>query len=145
MAIVIAFTREARRPTRYFGAPRTALAMLPRRVRRAPVLDHPITLADLPRFQSWPGDGGPFVTLPLVYTEDPDLPGHRRSNLGMYRVQLTGNEYEPDREIGLHYQIHRGIGVHHHAAIRKGVPFRVSVNVGGPPSFPLSAVMPLPD
>ena len=38
----------------------------------------------------------------------------------MYRVQLAGNEYEPDREVGLHYQIHRGIGVHHAAAIRRG-------------------------
>ena len=49
-------------------------------------------------------------------------PGWRKSNLGMYRVQLFGNDYVPDREVGLHYQIHRGIGVHHAAAIRRGEP-----------------------
>jgi 4-hydroxy-3-polyprenylbenzoate decarboxylase len=62
----------------------------------------------------------------------------------MYRVQLTGNEYTAQR-IGLHYQIHRGIGVHHAAALRRGVPFRVSVFVGGPPAMTLAAVMPLPE
>src|SRR5205814_10605944 len=89
--------------------------------------------------------GGPFVTLPLVYTEDPDAPGWRRSNLRMYRVQLAGNEYEPNREVGLHYQIHRGIGVHHAAAIRRGEPLGVNVVVGGPPAWMLAAVMPLPE
>ena len=93
----------------------------------------------------WPRDGGAFITLPQVYTEDADRPGWRHSNLGMYRVQLSGNEYEPDREVGLHYQIHRGIGVHHAAAIRKGVPLRVNVFVGGPPAMTLAAVMPLPE
>ena len=90
-------------------------------------------------------DGGPFITLPQVYTEDPDRPGLARSNLGMYRVQLAGNEYEPDREVGLHYQIHRGIGVHHAAAIRRGEPLRVNVFVGGPPALTVAAVMPLPE
>ena len=63
----------------------------------------------------------------------------------MYRVQLSGNEYAPDREVGLHYQIHRGIGVHHHAAIARGEKLRVSVFVGGPPAHALAAVMPLPE
>jgi 4-hydroxy-3-polyprenylbenzoate decarboxylase len=90
-------------------------------------------------------DGGPFVTLPQVYTEDPDRPGLARSNLGMYRVQLAGNEYDPGREVGLHYQIHRGIGVHHAAAIRRGDPLRVNVFVGGPPAMTVAAVMPLPE
>src|SRR4051812_34539569 len=63
----------------------------------------------------------------------------------MYRVQLSGNRYEPDREVGLHYQIHRGIGAHHAAALRRGVPFRVCVSVGGPPALALAAVMPLPE
>ena len=58
---------------------------------------------------------------------------------------FRGNEYEPDREVGLHYQIHRGIGVHHAAALRRGVPFRVNVFVGGPPALTLAAVMPLPE
>src|SRR5438105_3989365 len=100
---------------------------------------------ELPQLQSWPRDGGAFITLPIVYTEDADRPGWRHSNLGMYRVQLSGNEYHLDREVGLHYQIHRGIGVHHAAALRRGVPFRVNVFVGGPPAMTLAAVMPLPE
>ena len=56
-------------------------------------------------------DGGSFVTLPQVYSEGADNPGPMNSNMGMYRIQLSGNDYEKDKEIGLHYQIHRGIGV----------------------------------
>ena len=63
----------------------------------------------------------------------------------MYRVQLGGNQYIPNREVGLHYQIHRGIGVHHAAAIRRGEPLRVNVFVGGPPALTVAAVMPLPE
>src|SRR5262249_36660078 len=88
-------------------------------------------------------DGGPFVTLPQVYTEHPDRPGWAKSNLGMYRVQLAGNEYEPDRQCGLHYQIHRGIGVHHAAARRRGEVLPVCVAVGGPAAVAGAAVMPL--
>src|SRR6516164_1372058 len=68
--------------------------------------------------------------------------GPARSNLGMYRVQLAGNEYESGREVGLHYQIHRGIGVHHATAIRRGEALRVNVFVGGPPAMTVAAVMP---
>jgi 4-hydroxy-3-polyprenylbenzoate decarboxylase len=63
----------------------------------------------------------------------------------MYRVQLAGNRYELNREVGLHYQIHRGIGVHHAAAIRRGEPLKVSISVGGPPALIIAAVMPLPE
>ncbi|AMV39791.1 UbiD family decarboxylase [Planctomyces sp. SH-PL62] len=134
-----------KRPWRYRGLPATALRLLPRKVRRGPILAHQTTISQLPALTSWPDDGGPFVTLPLVYTEDPDRPGLARSNLGMYRVQLSGNAYERDREVGLHYQIHRGIGVHHAAAIRRGEPLRVNVVVGGPPAMSVAAVMPLPE
>ncbi len=68
-----------------------------------------------------------------------------RSNLGMYRVQLSGNQYRAGKEVGLHYQIQRGIGVHHAAAVRRGEPLRVSIFVGGPPAHMLAAVMPLPE
>ena len=68
-----------------------------------------------------------------------------KSNLGMYRVQLAGNQYRRDEEIGLHYQIHRGIGVHHRAAIDAGKPFRVNIFVGGNPAMTVAAVMPLPE
>ena len=63
----------------------------------------------------------------------------------MYRIQISGGEYEPDQEVGLHYQIHRGIGVHHEAAIRNHSPFRVNIFVGGAPAMMLAAVMPLPE
>jgi 4-hydroxy-3-polyprenylbenzoate decarboxylase len=63
----------------------------------------------------------------------------------MYRIQLAGNEYEANREVGLHYQIHRGIGVHHAAAIRRGERLRVNIFVGGPPALTVAAVMPLPE
>src|SRR5262245_2446518 len=132
-------------PWRYRGVPRTLWRLLPRRVRSGPILAHQVSVDHLPRVQCWPRDGGPFVTLPQVYTEDPGRPGLARSNLGMYRVQLAGNDYEPGREVGLHYQIHRGIGVHHAAAIRRGEPLRVNVFVGGPPALTLAAVMPLPE
>jgi 4-hydroxy-3-polyprenylbenzoate decarboxylase len=132
-------------PWRFANVPLAGWHALPRRVRRGPILTHETTVRRLPQLKCWPRDGSPFVTLPAVYTEDADRPGWRHSNLGMYRVQLGGNNYVADREVGLHYQIHRGIGVHHAKAIRKGVPFRVNVFVGGPPSLPLAAVMPLPE
>ncbi|MCE9534698.1 MAG: UbiD family decarboxylase, partial [Planctomycetes bacterium] len=134
-----------RRPWRYWNLPFTLMNLRPKRVRSGPILARETTVGKLPQLVCWPRDGGAFVTLPLVYTEDPDQPGWRKSNLGMYRVQLSGNEYEPDREVGLHYQIHRGIGVHHAAAIRRGERLRVNVVVGGSPALMLAAIMPLPE
>jgi 4-hydroxy-3-polyprenylbenzoate decarboxylase len=134
-----------RAPLRYAGAPFTALHTLPMRIRGGPALAHETTISKLPQLTSWPRDGGPFITLPQVYTEDPNAPGPQKSNLGMYRVQLAGNDYERDREIGLHYQIHRGIGVHHSAALARGETLRVNIFVGGAPAMALAAVMPLPE
>jgi 4-hydroxy-3-polyprenylbenzoate decarboxylase len=110
-----------------------------------PVLHQRIRVSDIPQIQHWPMDGGAFVTLPQVYTEDIDKPGIMNANLGMYRIQLSGNEYELNKEVGLHYQLHRGIGVHQTKAAKKGVPLKVSVFVGGPPSHSVAAVMPLPE
>ncbi|MCA9204635.1 MAG: UbiD family decarboxylase [Planctomycetales bacterium] len=135
----------ARRPGRYWRAPWTAMAMRPALRRGGPVLKHQIRISELPQLRSWPDDGGAFITLPQVYSENIDRPGLSHSNLGMYRVQLSGGQYEPNCEIGLHYQIHRGIGVHHAAAIRQGRPFRVNIFVGGTPAMTLAAVMPLPE
>ncbi len=134
-----------RHPFRYRGVPRALWHMRARFVARGPVTAHPTTIDRLPAVRCWPRDGGAFITLPQVYTEDPDRPGVAHSNLGMYRIQLTGGEYDPGRQVGLHYQIHRGIGVHHAAALRRGVPLRVAVFVGGPPAMTLAAVMPLPE
>src|SRR5262245_53469617 len=134
-----------KRPWRYRDVPRTPWFLRPKWARTGPVLAHETTIDRLPQLVCWPKDGGAFITLPQVYTEDADRPGWRHSNLGMYRVQLSGGQYERNRQVGLHYQIHRGIGVHHAAALRRGVPFRVNVFVGGPPALTLAAVMPLPE
>ncbi len=110
-----------------------------------PILFEEIKISDLPLIHHWSKDGGAFITLPQVYTEDIDAPGIMKSNLGMYRVQLNGNEYELNKEIGLHYQLHRGIGVHQTKANKKGLPLKVSCFIGGPPAHSLAAVMPLPE
>jgi 4-hydroxy-3-polyprenylbenzoate decarboxylase len=104
-----------------------------------------IQIEDIPQIKCWPMDGGPFVTLPQVYSEDIDKPGVMNSNLGMYRIQLGGNDYIQNKEIGLHYQIHRGIGVHQSKSNSQGKPLKVSIFVGGPPAHSLAAVMPLPE
>ncbi len=110
-----------------------------------PVLENEINISDLPQIKHWLNDGGAFVTLPAVYTEDIDKPGISNSNLGMYRIQLNGNDYIQNKEIGLHYQLHRGIGVHQTKANKKNQALKVSIFIGGPPALPFSAVMPLPE
>jgi 4-hydroxy-3-polyprenylbenzoate decarboxylase len=138
--------RAARQPLRYLPVMPTATASLPRRsLRRAPVAHATARISDLPQIVNWPRDGGPFITLPQVYTEDVTRPGVMHANVGMYRIQLAGNDYVTDREIGLHYQIHRGIGVHQTRANELGRPLQVSIFVGGPPAHTLAAVMPLPE
>lgn len=104
-----------------------------------------IQISDIPLIHHWPEDGGAFITLPQVYTEDPQKPGIMNSNLGMYRVQLSGNDYEMNKEVGLHYQTHRGIGIHQEKANKLGVPLKVSIFIGGPPAHTLAAIMPLPE
>lgn len=130
-------------PLKYASSPFTALKTLPRSQRHLNF--QTCRIQELPQIKSWPDDGGAFVTLPQVYTEHPDFPGTRMSNLGMYRIQLSGNNYIPNEEVGLHYQIHRSIGVHHAAAIRRGEKLKVSIFVGGPPALSVAAVMPLPE
>lgn len=133
-------------PFSYFDLPKAGLTALPgKHFGAAPVMESTTSISELPWIQSWPMDGGPFVTLPQVYSENPNNPRPMKSNIGMYRVQLAGNEYTTDAQIGIHYQIHRGIGVHHAAALERGEKLKVSVFVGGPPSHSFAAVMPLPE
>ncbi len=109
-------------------------------VRRAPVLaqqDTPPRLSRLPLLRTWSEDGGPFVTLPLVYTEHPAGLG---SNLGMYRIQRHG-----DDRAGLHVQIGKGGGFHLAEYERLGRPMPVHVSIGGPPALLLAAIAPLPE
>ncbi|MEO0581844.1 MAG: UbiD family decarboxylase [Bacteroidota bacterium] len=133
-------------PHKFLDTPFVAVNALPIKSRfGAPILHGKTTLDQLPQIQSWPMDGGPYVLLPQVYSEDPEQPGAMKSNMGMYRVQIAGNDYIPNKEIGLHYQIHRGIGVHHSKARTRNEQLKVSVFVGGPPAHTFAAVMPLPE
>ena len=138
--------KALKNPLKYSSAATAAFSALPwRKGFNAPIKFGQTKISSLPQIVNWPMDGGPFVTMPQVYTEDIDKPGIMNANLGMYRIQLGGNEYIQDEEIGLHYQLHRGIGIHQTKANAKGQPLKVSIFVGGPPSHPLAAVMPLPE
>ncbi len=112
---------------------------------KTPVMFSECQVSDLPQIKSWPRDGGAFITLPQVYSEDPVSPGIMGSNVGMYRIQISGGNYIKDHEVGLHYQIHRGLGVHHTRALQTGKPLKVSIWIGGPPAHAFAAVMPLPE
>lgn len=135
-----------KQPFKHVRAGWAASKALPKRKRDGvPGTFEEISISDLPFIHHWPDDGGAFITLPQVYTEDPTHPGIMHANLGMYRIQLNGNDYRLNEEIGLHYQIHRGIGVHQTKAKQMKKPLKVSIFVGGPPAHTLSAVMPLPE
>jgi len=134
-----------RNPIGFLGLLGNSLHVFPAMVRSGPVLANRTAVSSLPQLKSWPADGGAFITLPQVYSESPESPGWRHSNMGMYRVQLSGGLYRPDAEVGIHYQIHRGIAAHHAEAIRLGVPLRVNIFIGGPPALTVAAVMPLPE
>lgn len=134
-----------KKPLRYISTGMAAYKALPKKASFASAGFKEIKISDLPLIKHWPMDGGAFVTLPQVYTEDIDKPGVMASNLGMYRIQLNGNDYVTDKEIGLHYQIHRGIGIHQNKTNKKNIPLKVSIFVGGPPSHTLAAIMPLPE
>ena len=103
-----------------------------RRVRHGPVLEilqHPTNLNSLPVLTTWPEDGGPFVTLPLVYTEHPR---DKRHNLGMYRLQ----RYDAT-STGMHWQIQKGGGFHYSAAEQRAASCK-GISLGGPPAMILA-------
>lgn len=107
---------------------------------QGPILDtcqSPPKLSSLPMLTSWHSDGGPFVTLPLVYTEHPDGRGH---NLGMYRIQQ-----HDDQTTGIHWQIHKGGGYHYYEAEKRNMALPLTLYIGGPPALMLSAIAPLPE
>lgn len=109
-------------------------------LKKAPVKQHrlsPPDLEKLPLITSWPMDGGPFITLPLVYTEPPQ---GGAPNLGMYRIQ----RYDKNTT-GLHFQIQKGGGFHYHMAEEMNQELPVHIYLGGPPALILSAITPLPE
>ncbi len=103
------------------------------------------SLSDLPQLVSWPLDGGAFITLPQVVTRPSENANILQTNVGMYRIQISGNDYIPNEECGLHYQIKRDIARHHQKALEEGRPLKVSIFIGGPPSHTFAAVMPMPE
>jgi UbiD family decarboxylase len=117
-----------------------ALRIGMRRRRTGPVLDvvtDDLRLDRLPALTCWPEDGGPFLTLPLVYTENPAGHGH---NLAIYRMQV-----HDARAAGMHWQIGKGGGFHYAVAEQRGEALPVTVFLGGPPALILAAVAPLPE
>ncbi|MCF8237663.1 MAG: UbiD family decarboxylase [Saprospiraceae bacterium] len=134
-----------RHPWSYRKAPFAALHGLPRKRKQAKVRYGRTSIDQLPMVKSWPDDGGAFVTLPQVVTFPPGSRQVMSSNVGMYRIQLSGNDYQINKEIGLHYQLHRGIGIHHTQYNQTDQPFRATICVGGPPANAFSAIMPLPE
>lgn len=132
-------------PYKIFSTGLLALKSIPKKVNSGPILFAETSINQLPLIKCWEKDGGAFITLPQVFSLDPANTSIFSSNLGMYRVQLTGNNYEINKEIGIHYQIHRGIGIHQKKANQLGKPLKVSIFIGGSPAHILSAVMPLPE
>src|SRR5262249_4275029 len=101
------------------------------------VTDRPAQLKELPILTTWDEDGGPFITMPLVYTEHPVT---RRHNLGIYRMQVYDNQ-----STGLHWQIQKGGGFRYHQAELLGKPLPVTALLGGQPALILAAIAPLPE
>ncbi len=135
-----------KKPWTYVGAASTAFSALPWKQSFKPaVMAGRTKISDLPQIVSWPEDGGAFITLPQVLTQAPGVRSILQSNLGMYRIQMSGNDYVVDEEVGMHYQLHRGIGIHHKAFLDSDLPFKASIFVGGPPAHALAAIFPLPE
>lgn len=130
-------------PAKVWGARDVGLELLKVGTRRAgsgPVVERvtsDVKLDRLPALTCWPEDGGPFITLPLVYTTHPDKPGH---NLGMYRMQV-----HDAHTTGMHWQIGKGGGYHYAVAEGRGQSLPATVFLGGPPALILSAIAPLPE
>lgn len=139
-AVETLFPPNLKKLWRARGLARALLGVGTRKAARPRVLEREIAgpnLLRLPQIVCWPEDGGAFITLPLVYTQNP-LTG--KSNLGMYRLQMYDS-----RRLGMHMQIHRGGGFHYHEAERLGQALPVAIYVGGPPALTIAAVAPLPE
>ena len=114
--------------------------LLPKTVKDGPcheVVREDGTLDDLPIPKCWPEDGGPFITLPLVFTKDPET-GMR--NIGTYRMQVFDG-----RTTGMHWQRHKGGAQHYRVAERLGRRLEVAVALSPEPVLSYCATAPMPE
>jgi 4-hydroxy-3-polyprenylbenzoate decarboxylase len=114
--------------------------LMPKTVKDAPcqeVVKRDGGLDEFPILKTWPDDGGPFITLPLVFTRDPET-GMR--NIGTYRMQVFDR-----RTTGMHWQRHKGGAQHHRVAERLGQRLEVAVALGADPVLTYCATAPMPE
>jgi 4-hydroxy-3-polyprenylbenzoate decarboxylase len=114
--------------------------LMPKTVKDAPcqeIVKPDGGLDELPVLTTWPEDGGPFITLPLVITRDPET-GMR--NIGTYRMQVYDR-----RTTGMHWQRHKGGAQHHRIAERRGQRLEVAVALGADPVLQYCATAPMPE
>lgn len=114
----------------------------PRTVEQAPCQEvvwtgDQVDLSRLPVLTCWPGDGGPYITLPMVFSRDPK---HGTRNVGMYRIQVYDK-----RTVGMHWQLHKGGAEHQRAALEQGTRrIAVAVAIGCDPASIYASSAPLP-
>jgi 4-hydroxy-3-polyprenylbenzoate decarboxylase len=114
--------------------------LMPKTIKDAPcqeIVRRDGTLDELPILKCWPGDGGPFITFPLVFTKHPES-GER--NIGTYRMQVYDS-----RSTGMHWQRHKGGAQHYRVAERLGKRLEVAVALGPEPVLPYCATAPMPE
>jgi len=112
---------------------------LPKKVKDAPcqeVIDNKPDLSKLPILKTWPLDGGRFITLPMVFTRDPET---GKQNCGMYRMHV----YD-EKTTGMHWHIHKDSAMHYRKYKELGKIMPVSVAIGSDPAVIYSATAPLP-
>jgi 4-hydroxy-3-polyprenylbenzoate decarboxylase len=114
--------------------------LMPKTVRDAPcqeVVKRDGSLDEFPILKTWPEDGGRYITLPLVFTKDPET-GAR--NIGTYRMQVYDG-----RSTGMHWQRHKGGAQHHRVAERLGKRLEVAVALSPEPVLTYAATAPMPE
>ena len=94
-------------------------------------------ITKLPVITCWPKDGGPFVTLPVIHTKDPN---NNIRNVGMYRMQVFGQKLT-----GMHWHKHKVSAKHFNEYKKLNKRMPVAVIMGGDPVYAYAATAPLPE
>jgi len=141
---LITFMEEAMPPKpkvffKHAGITKRIFSTLPRKTCRPTSQEVVINpdLNDIPVITSWPEDGGPFITLPQVFTYDPH---DGKRNVGMYRMQIFDGQ-----TTGMHWQIQKGGGFHYYQARKMDREFEIAVALGTDPALLLATVAALPE